>query len=121
MPSLLAVAVPVERPVSGLRDHWPGACVALYVGDLDDTGTLRPEVLRALYGLTAAEARLAIAIGRGRELPRLSEDWNVSTETLRTHLKAVFAKTGVNRQVDLVRLLAGTTWKLTTPLAQEKM
>lgn len=121
MPSQLAVAVPVERPVSSLRDHWPGARVALYVGDLDDTGTLRPEVLRTLYGLTEAEARLAIAIGRGRELPRLSEDWNVSTETLRTHLKAVFAKIGVNRQVDLVRLLAGTTWKLTTPLAQEKM
>lgn len=121
MSNLLAVAVPIERPVSDLREHWPGARVALYVGDLDDTGTLRPEVLRTLYGLTAAEARLAIAVGRGRELPKLGEDWNVSTETLRSHLKAVFAKTGVHRQVDLVRLLAGAPWKLTTPDAPKEM
>lgn len=111
---LLAVAIPVERPISSLREQWPDTRIALYVGDLDDTGTLRPDVLRTLYGLTVAEARLAIAIARGRELAQLAADWNVSTETLRSQLKAIFAKTGVHRQVELVRLLAGAPWKLTT-------
>lgn len=89
--------------------------MALYVGDLDDTGVLRPEVLSASYELTPAEPRLAVAVGRGRELSRLSADWDVSSETLRSQLKAVFARTGVNRKVELVRLLAGVPWKVAAP------
>lgn len=112
MANLLVVGMPITRAVSTLCEDWPAARVALYVGDLDDTGMLRPEILRAIYGLTPAEARVAVAVGRGRELSGLSNDWDVSSETLRSHLKAVFAKTGVNRQVDLVRLLAGAPWKL---------
>ena len=73
------------------------------------------ELTGAIYELTPAEARLAVAVGRGRELSMLSEDWNVSSETLRSHLKAVFAKTGVRRQVELVRLLAGAPWKVAAP------
>lgn len=73
------------------------------------------ELTGVIYDLTPAEARLAVAVGRGRELSRLSTDWNVSNETLRSQLKAVFAKTGVNRQVELVRLLAGAPWKVAAP------
>lgn len=113
--NLLVVGMPVTRTASMLREGWPEARVALYIGDLDDTGMLRPEVLRAIYGLTPAEARLAVAVGRGRELAVLSSEWGVSSETLRSHLKVIFAKTGVNRQVDLVRLLAGAPWKLAGP------
>lgn len=113
--NLLVVAMPIAREVSSIGEEWPAARVALYVGDLDDTGVLRPEVLCAIYDLTPTEARLAVAVGRGRELSALSDDWNVSSETLRSHLKAVFAKTGVNRQVELVRLLAGAPWKVAAP------
>ena len=113
--NLLVVGMPIAQAVSTMGEEWPTARVALYVGDLDDTGVLRPEVLCAIYDLTPAEARLAVAVGRGRELSRLSADWNVSNETLRSQLKAVFAKTGVNRQVELVRLLAGAPWKVAAP------
>lgn len=113
--NLLVVGMPIAQTVSTMGEEWPAARVALYVGDLDDTGVLRPEVLRAIYDLTPAEARLAVAVGRGRDLSRLSADWNVSSETLRSQLKAVFAKTGVNRQVELVRLLAGAPWKVAAP------
>ncbi|WP_067561246.1 helix-turn-helix transcriptional regulator [Halofilum ochraceum] len=113
--NLLVVGMPIAQAVSTMGEEWPAARVALYVGDLDDTGVLRPEVLCAIYDLTPAEARLAVAVGRGRELSRLSADWNVSNETLRSQLKAVFAKTGVNRQVELVRLLAGAPWKVAAP------
>ncbi len=96
---------------------YPGSrpSVAVYVADLDDLGLLRPETLTQLYGLTAAEARLAVGLARGAELSELSSTWRVSRETLRSQLKAVFAKTGVRRQSELVRLLAGAPWKLTHP------
>ena len=118
-PNLLAIAMPVPGDRANLRDSWPDARVAVYLGDLADTGLLQPDLLRALYGMTAAEARLAVALARGRELPELAGDWCVSSDTLRSQLKAVFAKTGVRRQTDLVRLLAGAPWKLATTTTRE--
>jgi len=112
--TFLATAYPVPDRSHRGRDPWTAARVAVYVGDLDDTGLLRPETLANLYGLTPAESRLAVALARGRELPGLSEDWGLSPETLRSQLKGAFAKTGVRRQSELVRLLAGAPWKLTT-------
>jgi DNA-binding CsgD family transcriptional regulator len=117
---MLAIAMPLpgrRDRSSPTVDEAPAdapaeARVAVYIGDPEDTGLLRPEVLSSLYGLTQAEGRLAVAIGQGRDLPELSDDWAVSTETLRSQLKAVFAKTGCHRQAELVRLLAGAPWKL---------
>jgi DNA-binding CsgD family transcriptional regulator len=111
-PERLAIAYPLPAPRTALREHWPRARVALYVGSLAETGLLSAEVLAQAYGLTPAEARLAAAVAGGRELGELSEEWAVSTQTLRTQLKAVFAKTGVRRQTELVRLLAGAPWRL---------
>jgi DNA-binding CsgD family transcriptional regulator len=58
------------------------------------------------YSLTPAEARLATHIGDGGSVADYAVQQKVSEGTVRTHLKAVFAKTGVHRQADLVRLLA---------------
>jgi DNA-binding CsgD family transcriptional regulator len=82
--TLLMVATPVTpRPV-------PGA-----------------EVLAGLFDLTAAEARIARGIADGGTIAILAAQQGVSLETIRSQLKAIFAKTGVTRQVDLARLIAG--------------
>jgi DNA-binding CsgD family transcriptional regulator len=65
------------------------------------------EKLADRYRLTATEARLATHIGAGGSVAEYAALHGVSLGTVRTHLKAVFAKTGVHRQTDLVRLLAG--------------
>jgi DNA-binding CsgD family transcriptional regulator len=59
------------------------------------------------YGLTPTEVRLATHIAAGGSVADYAALHKVSEGTVRTHLKAVFAKTGVHRQADLVRLLAG--------------
>lgn len=110
---LIATVMPAPTTLPAYPGTRPSA--AVYVADLDDLGLLRPETLTQLYGLTSAEARLAVGLARGAELSELSSTWHVSRETLRTQLKAVFAKTGVRRQSELVRLLAGAPWKLTHP------
>jgi DNA-binding CsgD family transcriptional regulator len=58
------------------------------------------------YRLTPAEARLAAHIGGGGSVAAYAAGYEISVGTVRTHLKAVFAKVGVHRQADLVRLLA---------------
>jgi len=115
-PQLLLVACPVKRHQPHFRGPWPEISVAVFVSNLDDAGLLNHEVLIRLYGLTPAEARLACALSHGHELSDLSAEWNVSRETLRTHLKRVLGKTGTARQSQLVRLLAGKPWSV-TPVA----
>ena len=65
------------------------------------------EVLFGLFDLTPAEARVAAALVRGRSVESAAADIGVSIETVRTQLKSVMAKTGTNRQTELVLLLSG--------------
>ncbi|HEY0920734.1 helix-turn-helix transcriptional regulator [Devosia sp.] len=65
------------------------------------------EVLYGLFDLTPAEARVAAALVRGGSVESVAAATGVSTETVRTQLKSVMAKTGTNRQTELVLLLSG--------------
>lgn len=62
-----------------------------------------------LFGLTPAEARLACLLGDGADLEECALQLGVTRNTARTQLRAIFAKTGTNRQGDLVRLLLTST------------
>ena len=59
-----------------------------------------------LFGLTAAEARLASALSMGHSLESAAHFLGLSVETVRTYLKSIFHKVGVSRQAELARLLA---------------
>ena len=65
-----------------------------------------PEMLAVLYGLTPAEAHLAAGLVSYRTLEQIAAERRLSRETLRTQLKQLFAKTGTNRQSELVGFLA---------------
>lgn len=65
-------------------------------------------MLRAVYGLTASEAALTLALAQGQTLEEYSASRGVSIHTVRTQMRAILGKTGTERQVDLLRvLLAG--------------
>ena len=64
-------------------------------------------ILQAAYRLTPAEARLAQALSSGTSLAEAASRFAITAATARSQLKAIFAKTGVSRQSDLVRLVAG--------------
>jgi DNA-binding CsgD family transcriptional regulator len=69
------------------------------------------ELLRRLFGLTPAEARLSERLVQGRTVDEAARDLDISTGTARIHLKSVFAKTGVSRQTELVaKILATPVW-----------
>ncbi|HUH10582.1 MAG TPA: hypothetical protein VLZ73_08535 [Brevundimonas sp.] len=63
------------------------------------------ESLRRRYGLTPAEVRLAAALCGGATLAGYAVNTGTGVTTVKTHLGALFAKVGENRQVDLVRRL----------------
>ena len=63
-------------------------------------------ILREAFGLTPAETKVALAIARGQDCDEIATMHNVSIATVRTHLKAIFAKTGTPRQTALAVLIA---------------
>ena len=71
----------------------------------------KPEehALRARLGerfdLTAAETEVALALAAATPIAQIASARNVSTHTVRTQLKAIYAKTHINRQPELVRML----------------
>jgi DNA-binding CsgD family transcriptional regulator len=62
--------------------------------------------LAEFFGLSPAESRLAVALLAGKKLGEVAIDFGVQITTLRTQLSSILRKTGVTRQVDLIRLLS---------------
>jgi DNA-binding CsgD family transcriptional regulator len=65
----------------------------------------RYDALRAFFGLTAAEARVAILLGQGNSLRDISHSLGVSGNTVKSQVASIHGKTGTSRQSQLVRLL----------------
>jgi DNA-binding CsgD family transcriptional regulator len=74
--------------------------------DLERHGQPSEAVLRQCFGLSAAEARLAMGLASGESLKALAEQLRITKETARHELKSVFAKLDVHRQPELVALLS---------------
>jgi DNA-binding CsgD family transcriptional regulator len=123
----LAQVLPVMRP-SG-REPLPLLAGTLWHGASRQIGGLdRPlavlfvslpeepieapaELLRRVFGLTLAEARVCERLVQGQGLPTIAQDLEIAVETVRVHLKNIFAKTGVSRQAELVaKIMATPVW-----------
>lgn len=63
-------------------------------------------LMRSLFDLTPAEAKLAQSMAGGRTLEDAAADHGVSINTVRNQLRAILEKTGCTRQAELTALLA---------------
>jgi DNA-binding CsgD family transcriptional regulator len=80
--ALVAISDPAERPI------------------------IPSKLLKELFGLTRAEATLASALACGQSVSDYAEAARISEETARSHVKKILAKTGTNRQSELVALIS---------------
>lgn len=65
------------------------------------------ELFRSAYGLTQAEASVAVLLASGLRLPDIAAERGVSVDTVRTQIKLIKNKTSVRDIPALVRLLCG--------------
>ena len=63
------------------------------------------ELVAGLLSLTRAEAEIAISLCRGQSREEIARSRGVSQETVRGQLKSLYAKTGCNREAQLILLL----------------
>jgi len=79
--------------------------VIVYVRDAAKQRETSEKLIEELFDLSPAEAQLATLLAGGSTLVEASEKLGLTEITVRTYVKRIFMKTGVNRQADLVRLL----------------
>jgi DNA-binding CsgD family transcriptional regulator len=65
------------------------------------------ELVRSLFDLTAAEARVARALVAGDSVGDIARAGGVSVNTVRAQVRGVLEKTGCHRQTEVVALLGG--------------
>lgn len=101
-PPLIAHVLPLR--LGGL-DVFSGAMSIVFLTPLTRNVSPPPELLKALFDLTPAEARIASMVIDGNSVDVIAKTNIVSVNTVRTQLKSIFAKTGVERQSELISLL----------------
>ncbi len=66
----------------------------------------QPEQLIDFYGLTKAQSRLAVQLFQGRSIKEAAQTLHISINTARTHMRGIYARTGVRTQAELLGLLS---------------
>jgi DNA-binding CsgD family transcriptional regulator/PAS domain-containing protein len=100
-PYLIEVA-PLRDSVGELESGLTGALV--FIVDPDNQAAVSTRRLSLLHALTEAEAEICRHMVGGFSAAEIAALRDVSEATVKSQFKAVYAKTGVSRRADLVRL-----------------
>jgi DNA-binding CsgD family transcriptional regulator/PAS domain-containing protein len=106
---------PCRLPISMLMNPVPRcplrwvssdpACI-LFFFDPERELRAQPALVAVELGISPREAELATLLAGGLELSEVAQRLCISIHTARTHLKAIYGKTGIGSQADLVRRIA---------------
>ncbi|WP_141397850.1 helix-turn-helix transcriptional regulator [Novosphingobium sp. Chol11] len=117
----ISLSRPSGRPALGLAINRPpasvgGGAIGLVVSIRDSGAGLIQSVdaLRDLYGLTGTEATLVGDLVNGGSVQETEERRGISHNTMRAHLRSIYAKVGVGRLSEMIHLVSSGTG----PLAQ---
>jgi DNA-binding CsgD family transcriptional regulator len=101
---VIAHLVPATRRA---RDLFDGGFAILALTPVATPQAPDAALIRGLFDLTVAEARIACGVAEGLTTEQIAERHGTTRETVRHQLKSVFGKTGVARQSQLAALLVG--------------
>jgi DNA-binding CsgD family transcriptional regulator len=102
-PDLSLLAIPLRLAFEWLLPRQPS--VLLCVTDPDASPAAPADRLAELFGLTRAEANIAVELLAGCDVREIALRQGRSIHTIRLHLVRIMAKTDTNRQSELMRLL----------------
>jgi DNA-binding CsgD family transcriptional regulator len=104
----LAHVLPLGSGARMEAGHKYKATAAVFVrrASLDTPSAL--EVLTSHYKLTAGEARVLQAVVDHDSVRAMANALGISQNTVKTHLRSLFEKTGLRRQAELVKLVASS-------------
>lgn len=92
-------------PDTSWLDDGDKSALLLYVRDAVNKSSVSSSVAKELFDFTPAETALALELANGLSLEDTAEKLGIMRNTARAHLRAIFSKTGVRRQAELVRVM----------------
>jgi DNA-binding CsgD family transcriptional regulator/PAS domain-containing protein len=104
---LLLQAIPLRRPAANAIDRllFNTPTVFVLIVDPEREHEHSPVAALRLLGLTQAEARIAALVGSGQSRKEAADRLGISEWTARDAVKRAFAKLGISRQSELVKLV----------------
>jgi len=93
-----------ERFGTQLADVFSHSCAMALIEDPDEEMRLKPETLMALFNLTPAETRISLLVASGMSAVDIASQQGTGYETVRSHIRSIFQKTGTGRQSELSAL-----------------
>ena len=73
--------------------------------DTESRHRIDPELVAATLGLTPAESQVAVWLAEGQSVRKMAEARGLTHGAIYWHLKQIYQKRAISRQVDLVRLV----------------
>ena len=100
--------------VSPVADGWTDqrssrVAAIVVVVDPPSRGRIDPDLVAGILGLTPAESHVAVLLAQGHTIQDIATATGRRTSTIRWHIKHIFAKHGISRQVELVQLVLSLT------------
>jgi len=83
------------------------AAAALFICKVAAENPSSPEIIARAYRLTPTELRVLLATVEVGGVREVAAALGIAENTVKTHLRNLFAKTGARRQADLVKIVAG--------------
>ncbi|MYE48149.1 MAG: helix-turn-helix transcriptional regulator [Gammaproteobacteria bacterium] len=83
---------------------WPVAALVLLAEPARGVG-IDPDLAAAVLGLTPTESRVAVMLADGFSVREIAAATERKESTIRYHIKQIYAKHGLRRQSELVRLV----------------
>ena len=101
---------PLVAVVSPLRNEIPflgrqRAAAVVFVRDPERQPEAPVDVLRRLWSLTPAEAKVGHELVIGHNIDEIAQMLGLANDTVRKHVKQILSKTGTRRQSELVALI----------------
>ncbi|SER59124.1 LuxR C-terminal-related transcriptional regulator [Rhizobium sp. NFR03] len=103
-PPAIVHLVPV---VGSGRDIFLEAAYIMIVTPLRQRGGPSEMLLKGLFDLTPAEARIAACLVCGLTVQAIAAQHRLSVETVRSHVKSLLLKSGTSRQADFLAIVSG--------------
>ncbi|WP_445221635.1 helix-turn-helix transcriptional regulator [Bradyrhizobium sp. Pa8] len=103
----VAHILPLSSVLRNGSERGVDAAGALLLRKVSLGGQSYGELIARTFDLTPAELRVFLSIVEVGGVPETAAALGIAETTAKTHLHRVFAKTGVSRQADLVKLAAG--------------
>ena len=100
---LVLHASPVADGLTDVRRRRVAALVL--VADPSRLARIDPGMPAAALGLTPAQSQIAVMLAEGRTVPEIARETGRRESTVRWHIKEIFARHGISRQAELIRLV----------------